>query len=404
METTNDNDTYLLTVNAGSSSIKLAAFSLGNPTKKLFEAAVDNIGHPSVSLVANGQTKPVAAKDHADAAYVLVQWLTAQASTSHIVSIGHRIVHGGPGHYKTQVVTSELLTDLQKFTAFDPVHLPAQLQLIVTFQKLLPDARQIVCFDTAFHHDLPTRARLLPIPRHFAADGIRRYGFHGLSYAFILEELRRVEGEMAVNGKVIIAHLGSGASLAAIRNGKSIDTTMSMTPASGLPMSTRSGDLDPGLALYLARTQGYDADQFNRMTNFESGLLGISETTADMKKLLEIETDDNRAKDAVDIFCYQVKKSIGSLAAAIGGLDTLVFTGGMGENAPKIRMRVCEGLEFLGVTLNTARNEEGTRLISADGSRVGVHVIHTDEAVTIAREAAKLIKTTNDEDKHESNV
>jgi acetate kinase len=201
-----------------------------------------------------------------------------------------------------------------------------------------------------------------------------------------------VEGRAAANGKVVIAHLGSGASLAALQDGKPIDTTMGMTPASGVPMSTRSGDLDPGIALYLSRSEGYDTEQFNDMVNFKSGLLGISETTADMKKLLEIEADDERAKDAIDIFCYQVKKSIGSLTAGLGGLNTLVFTGGMGEDAPKIRKRVCDNLEFLGVTLDTARNQKNARLISTDGSRVGVHVIHTDEAMTIAREIVKLVK------------
>ena len=391
MNTANDSDTYTLTVNAGSSSIKLAVFAADGSAKKLFEATVANIGHPSASLIANGKTEPIEVKDHVVAANILLQWLTDKVSAAQVVAVGHRIVHGGPTYHTAQFVTDELLADLQKLTAFDPGHLPVELELIETFRQLLPDAQQVACFDTAFHHDLPTQARLLPIPRHFEAKGVRRYGFHGLSYAYILEELQRVEGKAAANGKVIIAHLGSGASLVALQNGKPIDTTMSMTPTSGIPMSTRSGDLDPGLALYLAHTQGYDAEQFNHMVNFESGLLGISETTADMKKLLEIEAEDQRARDAVDIFCYQVKKSIGSFAAALGGLNTLVFTGGMGEGAPKIRARVCEGLEFLGITLDTARNQESARLISADGGQVGVHVIHTDEATTIARETAQLI-------------
>lgn len=402
METTNISNTHLLTVNAGSSSIKLAVFAADNPTKKLHEATVNNIGQPSASLVDDGQTKPVVASDHTMAAGILLQWLTSQTATPSVVAVGHRVVHGGPKYYKPRVVTSELLTDLQKFTAFDPEHLPVELQLIETFQKFLPDTQQIACFDTAFHHNLPQHAQLLPIPRRFAAEGVRRYGFHGLSYAYITGELKRVEGDAAANGKVVIAHLGSGASLTALYAGKPIDTTMSMTPASGIPMSTRSGDLDPGLMLYLARTQGYDADTFNHMANSESGLLGISETTADMKKLLEIETSDDRAKDAVDIFCYQVKKSIGSLAAALGGLNTLVFTGGMGENAPKIRARICENLDFLGITIDASRNQENARLISIDGSGVGVHVIHTDEAVTIARETAELINVIKTKGDHES--
>ena len=391
METTSNNR-YIVTVNAGSSSIKLAVFTLQGDVEKVIEASVENIGQDAAVLVTTEGSKQVIAGQHRDAANILVSWLAGQVAGASIVAVGHRIVHGGPDYYKTQPATDEVLANLQELTAFGPNHLPAQLELVATLKNALPQAQHALCFDTAFHHDLPNRAWLLPIPRHFEAKGVRRYGFHGLSYAYILEELRRVEGETAANGKVIIAHLGSGASLAALQDGKSIDTTMSMTPASGIPMSTRAGDLDPGLALYLAQTQGYDAERFNHMVNFESGLLGISETTADMKKLLEIEAKDKRAKDAVDIFCYQVKKSIGGFAAALGGLNTLVFTGGMGENAPKIRARICEGLEFLGVSIDTARNQQGARLISADGSQVGAHVIHTDEATTIARETAQLIK------------
>jgi len=391
MDTTKQTETYIVTVNAGSSSVKLAMFTMHRIEKKV-EATVENIGQPSASLVTAEGSKSVAAPTHTDAVTILMKWLQDQSSETAIVAVGHRIVHGGPKYYKPHVITNDMLADLQHLAAFDPEHLPIELQLITAFRKLLPNAEHVACFDTAFHHDLPTESRLLSIPRSLSNKGIRRYGFHGLSYAYILDELRRVEGDLATNGKVIIAHLGSGASLVALRNSKPIDTTMSMTPASGIPMSTRSGDLDPGLALYLAATEGYDAKQFNHIAHFKSGLLGISETTADMKKLLEIETDDERAKDAVNVFCYNVKKTIGSFAAALGGLNTLVFTGGIGENAPKIRKRVCTGLEFLGIDLDEMRNEEGARLISTDGSLVGVHVIHTDEAVTIARETARLIQ------------
>lgn len=380
----------LVTVNAGSSSIKLAVFAFDD-VKKIAEASVENISQDSAVLVTAEGTKQIVAQRHKDAVAVLIDWLADQSANATIVAIGHRIVHGGPNYHETLVATDEVLANLQKLAAFDPKHLPIELELVTLLRNVLPQAEQVLCFDTAFHHTLPTVARLLPLPRHLEAKGVRRYGFHGLSYAYILEELRRVEGEAAANGKVIIAHLGSGASVAALHNGKPIDTTMSMTPASGIPMSTRSGDLDPGLALYLSKTQGYDAERFNHMVNFESGLLGISETTADMKKLLEIETEDQRAKDAIDIFCYQVKKSIGSFTAALGGLNTLVFTGGMGENAPKIRARICEGLEFLGIIIDDARNQESARLISADGGQVGVHVIRTDEATTIARETVQLV-------------
>lgn len=393
----NASEHYTLTVNAGSSSIKLAVFTAHNVQKK-FEAAVENIGMPSAQFITANDRKTVTAHDHIDAAALLMEWLHSHVETSAITAIGHRIVHGGPKYYKTEVATDDVLKELHQLAPFDPEHLPVELGLVEAFQKTLPNTQQILCFDTAFHHDLPTRSRLLPIPRSLEAKGVRRYGFHGLSYAYILEELRHVEGGAAANGKVVIAHLGSGASLAALHNGTPIDTTMSMTPASGIPMSTRSGDLDPGLMLYLTRAQGYDAERLHHMVNFESGLLGVSQITADMKKLLEIENEDIRAKDAVDMFCYNVTKTIGSFAAALGGLNTLVFTGGMGENAPKIRKRVCAGLEFLGIVLDDARNQASERLISADGGMVGVHVIHTDETATIARETNKLLRG-----RHESN-
>jgi acetate kinase len=385
------NNTYIVTANAGSSSIKLALFTAVHHPEKVLEAAIENIGQPSARLVTPEGTELVAVADHSDAARLLTDWLSTQAEVASIVAVGHRIVHGGPDYYQPVTATGEVLIALQELAAFDPAHLPVELELVAIFQDILPQARQVLCFDTAFHHDLPLRSRLLPIPRHFESEGVRRYGFHGLSYAYVLEELRRVEGETAAHGKIIIAHLGSGASLAALQDAKPIDTTMGMTPASGIPMSTRAGDLDPGLALYLAHTQGYDAERFNHMVTFESGLLGISGTTADMEELLEAEAEDERAKDAVEVFCYQAKKSIGSFAAALGGLNTLVFTGGMGENAPKIRARICEGLEFLGVTIDGVRNQEGARLISSDNGSVGVHVIHTDEAATIARQTARLM-------------
>lgn len=389
MEHTPD-EAYIVTVNAGSSSIKLAVFTTPDLQKR-FEARVENIGQSSACLVMAGNCMPVTAYRHADAVAILRERLASQVADTAIIAVGHRIVHGGPMYHKPTVATDAIVRDLHELAAFDPEHLPVELGLVAMFGRTLPGARQILCFDTAFHHDLPTKSRLLPLPRQLETKGIRRYGFHGLSYAYILEELRRVEGVAAVNGKVVIAHLGSGASLVALEDGKPIDTTMSMTPASGIPMSTRSGDLDPGLMLYLARTQGYDFAHLHHMVNAESGLLGISETTPDMKKLLDTEDHDPRAKDAVNIFCYNVTKTIGSYAAALGGLNTVVFTGGMGENAPKIRARICAGLEFLGIALDDQRNQASERLISADGAGVGVHVIHTDEAVTIARETQILL-------------
>jgi len=386
-------DAYLLTVNAGSSSVKFALFGANNLTNEVLQASIENIGQDTSRMIINGVVSPVDAPTHSVATSLLADAVSKEVPTKHIAAVGHRIVHGGSKYYKPQLVTPQLLKDLRELTAFDPEHLPAQLSLIETLSRQLVGVPQVVCFDTAFHHDLPAPARLLPIPRHFANEGIRKYGFHGLSYEFIVTELRRVEGDIAAGGKVIIAHLGSGASLVALKDGKSVDTTMGMTPASGIPMSTRSGDLDPGLVLYLQRNHGYTPDKFNHMVNFESGLLGVSETSADMKRLLEIEDSDVRAKEAIELFCYQVKKSIGALAASIGGISTLVFTGGMGENAPRIRAKICEGLEFLGVILDPEQNEEGARLISAPASQAGVHVIHTNEAVTIARQASEIVSS-----------
>jgi acetate kinase len=278
-----------------------------------------------------------------------------------------------------------MVEELRQLSAFDPEHLPEEIQLTEAFHRRFPDLPQVACFDTAFHHDLPRVARLLPIPRRYDAQGVRRYGFHGLSYAFLMEELARLAGTETAQGRVILAHLGNGASLAAVRDGKPVDTSMSFTPTAGVPMSTRSGDLDPGLVWYLARTEGLDAKRFNEMVNFQSGLLGVSETSSDMRDLLEHETQDVRAAEAVALFCYQVKKWIGAFAAALGGLDTLVFAGGIGENAPVVRARICDGLGFLGIELEEQRNAGNEGVISAETSGIPVRVIPTDEERMIAK-------------------
>jgi acetate kinase len=238
---------------------------------------------------------------------------------------------------------------------------------------------------------MPRVASLLPIPRRYEAQGVRRYGFHGLSYEFLMEELAHLADPAATKGRVILAHLGNGASLAAVRDGKSIDTSMGFTPTAGLVMSSRSGDLDPGLVSYLARTEQMSAAQFQKMVNHESGLLGVSETSSDMRDLLERETQDIRAAEAVALFCYQAKKWIGAFAAALGGLDTLVFAGGIGENAPPVRERICDGLGFLGVELDRERNVKNAPLVSSDTVRVKVRVIHTDEELMIARSTACVL-------------
>jgi acetate kinase len=278
-----------------------------------------------------------------------------------------------------------MVTELKRLTPFDPDHMPEEILLTEAFHRRFPDLPQVACFDTAFHHDLPRVAQLLPIPRRYEAQGVRRYGFHGLSYAFLMGELARLAGKKAAQGRVILAHLGNGASLAAVHRGKPMDTSMSFTPTAGVPMSTRSGDLDPGLVWYLARTEHIDAKGFNEMVNFKSGLLGVSETSSDMRDLLEREKQDVRAAEAVALFCYQVKKWIGAFAAALGGLDTLVFAGGIGENAPTVRARICDGLGFLGIELDEKQNATNEGVISAKTSGITVRVIPTDEERMIAR-------------------
>jgi acetate kinase len=284
-----------------------------------------------------------------------------------------------------------MVKELHQLRPFDPEHLPEEILLTEAFFHRFPNLVQVACFDTAFHHDLPRVAQQFPIPRRYEALGVRRYGFHGLSYAFLMEELARIAGPEAARGRVVLAHLGNGASLAAVHEGKPVDTSMGLTPTGGIPMSTRSGDLDPGLVWYLERTEKITAKKFNEMVNFESGLLGISETSSDMQDLLGRETTDVRAAEAVALFCYQVKKTVGAYAAALGGLDTLVFAGGIGENAPKIRARVCEGLGFLGVELEETRNAQSAALISPDSGRVAVHVIRTDEEYMIAKLVCRVL-------------
>jgi acetate kinase len=336
-------------------------------------------------------SRQVTAPDHTVAVGVLMDWLEERIGRDTLTAVGHRVVHGGPKYCKPQQITAEMVEELHQLSPFDPEHLPEEILLTGAFHRRFPDLLQVACFDTAFHHDLPRVACLLPIPRRYEAQGVRRYGFHGLSYEFLMGELGRLAGTEAAQGRVILAHLGNGASLAAVREGKSIDTSMSFTPTSGIPMSTRSGDLDPGLIWYLARTEKMSAKQFNKMVNFQSGLLGVSETSSDMRDLLEHETQDGRAADAVALFCYQIKKWIGAFAAALGGLDTLVFAGGIGENAPTVRARICDGLEFLGIELEERPNAANAGVISAAASRVVVRVICTDEERMIAKTVCRVL-------------
>ncbi|MHB8832669.1 MAG: acetate/propionate family kinase [Desulfobacteria bacterium] len=387
----------ILTINGGSSSIKFALFEAGESLRRILEGAIERIGLPEATLRVEGVNRAdnfsrlVTTPDHTAAVGALMDWIEKRGGRDALTAVGHRVVHGGPKYSKPQRITGEMVEELRRLSPFDPEHLPEEILLTEAFHRRFPDLPQVACFDTAFHHDLPRVARLLPIPRRYEAQGVRRYGFHGLSYAFLMEELARLAGAEAAQGRVILAHLGNGASLAAVRNGKSVDTSMGFTPASGVPMSTRSGDLDPGLVWYLARTEGLDAKRFHEMANFRSGLLGISETSSDMRDLLERETQDVRAAEAVALFCYQVKKCIGAFAAALGGLDTLVFAGGVGENAPTIRARICDGLGFLGIDVEEKRNAANGGVISAAAGRIAVRVIRTDEERMIAGEVCRVL-------------
>ena len=386
----------ILTINAGSSSIKFALYQTGERLEQRLHGSVDRIGLPGTILAfgdSTGGKNGSVLFDSSDARSVsnaLIDWLEGQIDFSSINGVGHRVVFGMT-HTDPERVTQELLDELHRFISFDTDHMPAEVELIEVLRQRYPSMLQVACFDTAFHCTMPRVAKLLPISRRFDAKGIRRYGFHGLSYAYLIEELARVADTKEALRRVILAHLGSGASMAAVLEGKSIDTSMGFTPAGGLMMGTRPGDLDPGVAWYMMKSEHLTPKQFNEVINHGSGLLGISETSSDMRDLLAMETDDVRAAEAVALFCYQAKKWIGAFAAALGGLDTLVFAGGIGENCPVVRSRICEGLGFLGIELDDKRNQEIEGIISAATGRVTVRVIHTDEQLMIARSVCRTV-------------
>jgi acetate kinase len=308
-----------------------------------------------------------------------------------VLGVGHRIVHGGPRLLEHQLVTHEVLNELRRTVPLDLAHLPREIELIEAFRRHLPAVPQVAVFDTAFHRDLPRVAQLLPIPRRYDAQGVHKFGFHGLSYTYLMGELRRVAGEDVARGRVILAHLGSGASMAAVRGGRPLDTTMSFTPTAGLVMGTRPGDLDPGLLVHLMRAEGLSPERMDSFLSRECGLAGISETGSDMRDLLARRATDVRAAEAVELFCYSARRWIGALAAAMGGLDTLVFSAGIGERSPETRAEICCGLQFLGIELDSDRNARNDAVISADGSRVTVRVIPTDEESVIARAVIEVI-------------
>jgi acetate kinase len=385
----------ILTVNGGSSSLKLALFG-EEALDRRAAGVVERIGQADSELVlrcagAPEERRSLRACDPEQAADAILDSWADRGFLRGLSGIGHRIVHGGLRLLDHARVSEELLDELRRNQQLDPEHLPGEIALIELIARRAAGVPQVACFDTAFHRDLPRVARLLPIPRRYLDAGMRRLGFHGLSYSFLLDELRRLAGDEVAASRVILAHLGSGSSLAAGHRGNPVDTTMGFTPASGLVMGTRPGDLDPGLLLYLMRDRAAP-ESMEQSINTEYGLLGVSGTTSDMRSLLGRRGTDPRAADAVDLYVYQARKWVGAFAAALGGLDTLVFSGGIGERSAEIRQEICAGLGYLGLRLDEGFNAAHASVISTGGSGVTVRVIPTDEEVVIARSVRKVLE------------
>jgi acetate kinase len=386
----------VLAINGGSSSLKFALFERADSSRRVLSGEIERIGLSGTVLrsreegVPEAKAEPFGATDLVEAACRLLEWLGRRVDLSLVVGIGHRIVHGGPLHRRAQRITLDLIEELRRLGPLDPAHLPGEVAVADLFVRRFPRVPQVACFDTSFHRNMPRVAQLLPVPRVYEEAGIRRYGFHGLSYAYVLGELARVAGPTAARGRLVLAHLGAGSSMAAVRDGACVDTTMAFTPTAGLVMGTRSGDLDPGLLVYFLR-EGMTTEQVDELVNRRSGLLGVSGVSSDMKDLLERESTDTHAAEAIDLFCYQAAKYAAAMAVAAGGMDTLVFTGGIGERAAPIRARICARLEMLGVRLDAERNAATAPLVSLAGSAAAVRVIKTDEEITIARQTYAVL-------------
>jgi acetate kinase len=393
-----ERDRVLVTLNAGSSSLKFAVFSVPVPadgTREL-SGAVEGIGTPGAALrwhAADGTSDrhPVDVATHDVAAAVVIRLLADRSIIDRVAVIGHRVVHGGPDYMRAAVITDAMLDALRAIQTWDEDHLPQQLAIIAALRRHCPGRPDVACFDTAFHASMPPVAQRLPVPQRLLAGGVRRYGFHGLSFTYLLDALERAAGSSAARGRVILAHLGAGASLVAVRNGAAVDTTMGFTPTSGIMMATRPGDLDPGLIAHLLRTGRLDVAGLSTMINRQSGLLGVSGSTGDMRRLLQLEGTEPPAAEAVELFCYQGRKAVGALAAVLGGVDTLVLSGGIGEHAATIRARLVDRLEHLGIAVDAARNATNQAIISPDGAACTVRVIPTDEEIVIARQTQAVV-------------
>jgi acetate kinase len=379
----------VLTVNTGSSSAKLAVYAVGDDERLLLSGLATRLGLPggSLEVLRPDGSEPIdraASGSHGDALARFLDLVGEEAGGT-LDAAGHRVVHGGSRYAAPTRITSEVLDELRDLEEIAPDHLPQAVAAIEAISQVIPGLTQVACFDTAFHRTLPPVARLVALPRDL---GVERFGFHGLSYEYILSELRELDAE-AARGRVVVAHLGNGASMAAVRDGVCVETTMGFTPAGGLVMGTRPGDLDPGVLVHVTRAMGLDADALDELVNKRAGLLGVSGLSSDMKDLLE--SDEPAAAEAVELFCYQARKFVGALSAVLGGLDTLVFTGGIGEHAATIRGRICAGLGYLGLAIDPERNAEHAPVLSAAESDVTVRVIATDEDLMIARHTRDLV-------------
>lgn len=394
-------DRYILTLNAGSSSLKFACYRMGNREELLLHGNLQRIGLPDGTVaihMGNGAVivqRTQSLPDHAQALAVLLPVLHEHLQGQALFAAGHRIVHGGPRLTRSQPITPAVVETLRELVPLAPNHLPGEIVVIEGITRALPELPQAACFDTAFHQTMPKVACTLALPREYSDGGVRRYGFHGLSFEYILEELRREAGTDAAAGRLVIAHLGNGASLAAVRQGRGVDTTMGLTPLGGLVMSTRSGDLDPGVVLYLQREKGVSVAQAEELLSKRSGLLGVSGLSSDMADLLRQESTNGQAAEAIALFCYQAAKYIAAMTVAAGGLDTLIFTAGIGEHAAPIRARICGQLAFLGIQLDEQHNQQHAPVISTAASAVTVRVMHTDEELMIARQTLSVADSTH---------
>ncbi|HVX28431.1 MAG TPA: acetate/propionate family kinase [Parafilimonas sp.] len=387
----NNDGVSILTINAGSSSIKFALYEKNDELQQILSGKMERIGLKDASFTIKQNDKKlnenIDVSNFRNATTSLINWFEKQHWFNAVKAIGHRVVHGMQ-HTKAEIISDELLNELNKISNYDPDHLPAEIDIIQTLQKKYPQLIQVACFDTAFHTTIPSVAKTFAIPKKYSDEGIRRYGFHGISYSYLLQQLIKENAEEA-KGKIILAHLGNGASIAAVKDGKCIDTSMGFTPAAGIVMSTRSGDLDPGIAWYLMQ-QGMDAKAFNNLINHQSGLLGISGASSDMQDLLQQEKTNTDAALAVDIFCYQIAKYIGAYIAALNGLDALVFSGGIGENASVIRARICDAFQYINLSIDQQKNNNNELVISNNQSKIKVYVIPTNEELMIAEITAEL--------------